>query len=168
MLDILRSPKNPSTANSVGFAALEESNPFVTAASVACAFRSVSLIRTSASKTSTRTTAPFVAKTCSRLASPHRTCPAGTPFTLTASANSRDSIIAAPFAKRLSSVNSPWPRRGKPGPGTLPNTPCRPICNALSISCVTTVKPNRTSVSGIFSVSSVPDARPLIRSWNKS
>jgi hypothetical protein len=95
-----RSPRSRFIAFSVGFAASGAWKPFATANSVACAFRSASLIPTSASRTSTRTTVPSAARTCFPRVNHLRTCLADTLFTLTVSGNSRDSTTVAPSVKR--------------------------------------------------------------------
>jgi hypothetical protein len=96
------SPRSPFIASSVDFAALGVLKPFATANSVACAFRLAYLTPISASRTSTRTTVPFAARTCSLRGNHHRTCLADTLFTPTVSENSRDSTTVARSVKRLS------------------------------------------------------------------
>lgn len=76
--------KSPFIATSVGSAVLEVLNPFAIAISAACAFLSLFSKRTSASKTSTKITARYAEKICSRPDNLRKTCPVDTQFMLIA------------------------------------------------------------------------------------
>ena len=80
-----RRRKSPFIAKSVAFAASEVASPSAIVRNAACASPSMSTTRTVVSRTSTRTIARCVGRTCSRLGSLHRTCRAVMLFMHTAS-----------------------------------------------------------------------------------
>lgn len=159
--------KNLFIATSVDFVEWVGWSLSVTAASAACAYRRRSLKHTNALRTSTRTTAPSAAKTCFRRDNLRRTSLAAMLSTRTASENLPALTIDAPFAKRRLSANKVWPLPGKRERGTLPNTPCRRICNERSILCVMTVKRKHTICNGTFLASNAHNAALSTPWWNK-
>mmetsp|Transcript_20162 Transcript_20162/g.56176 ORF Transcript_20162/g.56176 Transcript_20162/m.56176 type:complete len:226 (-) Transcript_20162:434-1111(-) len=156
-----RSHGSRSTVTNVDSAESAEENHSDTVTNAACASPSASSTRTNASRTSTKTTAQFAAKICSRQDNPRRICRAGMPSMLTASGSWLVSIIAAPFARRQWYHSSRWRRLGRLALGILPSIPCRRICNDRSISFATTAKPG---AYGRIGTSWEPSAQAAARS----
>jgi uncharacterized CHY-type Zn-finger protein len=118
-----------------------------------------------ASRTNTRTIVRSVARTCSLRASRRKIYRADTPFTPTAFANWPALTIAVRFARKRSCRNRAWRPPGRRERGILLSIPCRPICNARSISFATIVRSKAPIDSGTFSASSALRAALSIRWW---